>query len=166
MGEPGDERPGNGPDWIGLTVSPLPVADATEWVVLPGCGASVTFSGTVRDHAEGRPSVSTLEYEAYASQVEPRMGAIAGEARARWPTLGRLVLLHRIGSLAVGESSVVVAASAPHRGEAFEAARFLIDTLKATVPIWKKETWQGGEDWGLDAHDVAEVADLGSGVEP
>jgi molybdopterin synthase catalytic subunit len=117
----------------------------------------VLFSGTVRDHAEGRPGVSLLEYEAYADQVEPRLAAIAAAARDRWPDLGRIVLLHRTGPLAVGESSVVVAASAPHRGEAFDAARFLIDTLKSTVPIWKKEVWDGGEDWGLDAHVVADV---------
>jgi molybdopterin synthase catalytic subunit len=70
------------------------------------------------------------------------------------------VLLHRTGELDVGESSVVVVASAPHRGEAFDAARFGIDTLKSTVPIWKKETWSGGSDWGTDA---TEIADVGSG---
>jgi molybdopterin synthase catalytic subunit len=151
-----DDRGGSG-EWIGLTDEPLPVGAAADWVVRPECGGVVVFSGTVRDHAEGRPGVSLLDYEAYAGQVEPRLAAIADAARARWPTLGRLVLLHRTGPLAVGESSVVVAASAPNRGEAFDAARFLIDTLKSTVPIWKKEVWDGGEDWGLDAKDVAEV---------
>ena len=97
--------------------------------------------------------------EAYAEQVEPRLLAIAEEARTRWP-VGRLALLHRTGELGLGESSVVVVASSPHRGEAFDAARFCIDTLKATVPIWKRETWEGGEDWGLCAHDVVEVSDL------
>ncbi len=157
MGAAADVVPGDGRDWLALTEAPLPVAEAAVWVVLPGCGASVTFSGTVRDHAEGRPGVSALVYEAYASQVEPRMRDIVDEARRCWPDLGRLVLLHRTGPLGVGESSVVVAASAPHRGEAFEAARYLIDTLKATVPIWKKETWDGGEDWGLCASDLADV---------
>ena len=152
----GDRRAGAG-DWIALTTEPLPVGQVADWVVLPGCGGSVLFSGTVRDHAEGRPGVTAIEYEAYAEQVEPRMAAIAAEARRRWPDVGRLVLLHRTGPLAVCESSVVVAASAPHRGEAFDAARFLIDTLKVSVPIWKKETWEGGEDWGLGAADVSEV---------
>ena len=155
----GDQGPGGG-DWIALTDEPLPVGDVAAWVVVPGCGGSVTFSGTVRDHAEGRPGVTSIEYEAYAAQVEPRLAAIAAEARVRWPTLGRVALLHRTGPLAVGESSVVVAASAPHRVEAFDAARFLIDTLKATVPIWKKEAWAGGEDWGLDAKELREVSDL------
>jgi molybdopterin synthase catalytic subunit len=117
----------------------------------------VVFSGTVRDHAEERPGVTALTYEAYAEQVEPRLAAIAAAARDRWPTVGRLALLHRTGELTVGESSVLVAASSPHRAEAFEAARFCIDTLKSTVPIWKRETWEGGSDWGLDAHPVEAV---------
>jgi molybdopterin synthase catalytic subunit len=126
-------------------------------VVRPDCGAQVLFSGTVRDHAEGRSGVSQLEYEAYVEQVEPRLARIAAEVRRRWPMVGRLVLLHRTGILALGESSVLVIVSSPHRPEAFEAARWSIDTLKATVPIWKRETWDGGSDWGLCAHDVAEV---------
>lgn len=157
---PGEEDLAGGTDWIAIGDEPLPVGEAATWVVRPGCGASVTFSGTVRDHAEGRPGVTAIEYEAYAAQVEPRLAAITAEARRRWPDLGRLVLLHRTGPLAVGESSVVAAASAPHRGEAFDAARFLIDTLKATVPIWKKESWEGGEDWGLDAKELQDVSEL------
>ena len=137
-------------DWVGLTTGPLPVGVATEWAVRPDCGAVVTFSGTARDHAAGRPGVTALAYEAYEEQVVPRLAAIAVEARDQWQ-LGRLVLLHRVGPVAVGESSVVVVASSAHRGEAFAAARFAIDRLKATVPIWKREVWQGGEDWGLDA---------------
>ena len=149
--------PVDGDDWLALTSEPLPVADAYEWAVRPGCGAVVLFSGTVRDHADGRPGVSLLEYEAYEEQVVPKLADIAAEARRRWPVLGRVALLHRVGPLEVGESSVLVVASAPHRPEAFEAARFGIDTLKATVPIWKRETWEGGVDWGTCAHDVEHV---------
>jgi len=148
--EPGDT-------WVGLTDGPLPVGAAADWAVRPHCGAVVLFSGTARDHAPGRPDVSRLEYEAYTEQVEPRLLAIADEARHRWPDLGRLALLHRVGVVPVGESSVVVVASAPHRPEAFAAARFGIDTLKATVPIWKRETWSGGESWGVEAQPVTEV---------
>ena len=140
-----------------MTPNQLSVDRAATWVARPDCGAVVTFGGTVRDHAEGRLGVTELEYEAYASQVEPRLLAIAGEARKRWPGVGRLVLWHRSGTLAVAECSVVVAASAVHRGDAFDAARFCIDTLKHTVPIWKRERWAGGEDWGLDGRDVVEV---------
>ena len=149
--------PATGDDWVALTDQPLPIDAAYQWAVRPDCGAVVLFSGTVRDHAEGRPGVTALEYEAYAEQVEPRLEAIAEETRRKWPTVGRLVLIHRIGALELGESSVIVVASSPHREEAFVAARFGIDTLKATVPIWKRETWEGGVDWGTCAHDVAEV---------
>lgn len=144
-------------DWVGLTAAPLPVGAAVDWAVRPECGAVVLFSGTARDHADGRDGVTHLEYEAYAEQVAPRLRAIAQEARARWPEVGRLVLLHRVGEVAVGESSVVVVASAPHRPEAFAAARFAIDTLKATVPVWKREHWRGGVDWGLDARPVVDA---------
>lgn len=143
--------------WVGLTDEPLPVAEAGDWVVRPECGAVVLFSGTARDHAPGRPGVDRLEYEAYVEQVTPRLRAIADEAWRRWPDLGRMALLHRIGEVPVGESSVIVAASSPHRSAAFEAARFGIDTLKSTVPIWKRESWEGGESWGLESQHITEV---------
>src|SRR5512145_374318 len=138
-----------GETWLGLSAAPLPVAEAVAWAQRPDCGGVVLFSGTARDHAEGRPGVERLEYEAYDAQVVPRLRAVADEARARWPEVGRIALLHRTGVLALGDAAVVVAVSTPHRGAAFDAARFAIDTLKATVPIWKKESWEGGEDWGF-----------------
>jgi molybdopterin synthase catalytic subunit len=144
-------------DWVGVTADTLPIDAAADFVVRPDCGASVLFTGLVRDHSEGRPGVTALEYEAYEEEVTPRLAAIAAACRARWTTVGRLVLLHRIGRMAVGEVSVVVVASAPHRAEAFDAARFCIDTLKATAPIWKREAWEGGEDWSTCAHPVGEV---------
>jgi molybdopterin synthase catalytic subunit len=143
--------------WVALTTDPLSLEQAAAWVTRADCGAVVVFAGTVRDHAAGRPGVVELEYEAYAAHVEPRLAAIAAEARARWESLGRLALWHRTGTLTVSECSVVVAVSAAHRGEAFDAARFCIDTLKATVPIWKRERWAHGEDWGQDAHEIMEI---------
>ena len=149
--------PATGDDWLGLSGAPLPTDAATGWVVRPDCGAVVVFVGTVRDHAEGRPGVVSLDYEAYVEQAEPRMAAVAAEARTRFPGVGRIVLLHRTGPLALTEAAVVVAVSAPHRGEAFDAARFCIDTVKSTVPIWKKEAWAEGEDWGTDATPVVQA---------
>jgi molybdopterin synthase catalytic subunit len=149
--------PPDGDDWLGLTDAPLPVAAAYEWAVRPDCGAVVLFSGTVRDHADGREGVEHLTYEAYDEQVVPRLRAIADETRSRWPATGRLVLLHRTGRIELGESSVVVVASSPHRPEAFEAARFAIDALKASVPIWKHEVWADGADWGTGAHEVVDA---------
>jgi molybdopterin synthase catalytic subunit len=137
------------------------VGEVYEWAVQPNCGAVVLFSGTVRDHAEGRSGVSMLEYEAYEDQVVPRLEAIETEARLRWPTLGRFALIHRIGAIDLSESSVLVVASTPHRPEAFEAARFGIDTLKATVPIWKREHHDEGSDWGLNATLIEELNENG-----
>jgi molybdopterin synthase catalytic subunit len=152
------DLPGNGDDdWVALCTDVLPVATAAEWVVLPSCGGQVLFTGTVRDHAEDRPGVSLLEYEAYSEVVVPKLRQLAAQARRQWPELGRVVLWHRTGRMGVGEVAVVVAVSAPHRAEAFEAARWSIDTLKATIPIWKRETWDGGSDWGTGAQAVTEV---------
>lgn len=153
----GLDPPDGRDDWVGVCADVLPVGAVATFVERADCGATVVFTGAVRDHSEGRPGVESLEYEAYEEEVTPRLAAIAAEARSRWPTIGRLALLHRTGALGVGEASVVVAASAPHRAEAFDAARFCIDTLKATAPIWKRETWDGGEDWSNCAHPVEEV---------
>jgi molybdopterin synthase catalytic subunit len=146
-------------DWVGLDDGPLPVAEATTWAIRPDCGGVVTFIGTVRDHSEGREGVTFLEYEAYHDQVVPKLTALAAEARLRWPGLGRLALLHRLGSMGLGEASVLVAASAPHRDQAFDAARWCIDTLKTTVPIWKRESWSEGSDWATGASEVKALGD-------
>ena len=149
--------PRAGDDWVALSGGPLPVAEASSWVVRPACGATVTFTGTARDHAEGRPGVHHLEYEAYEGPAVERLRALCGEVRSRWPVVGRVALLHRTGVVELGDPAVVVAVSAPHRHEAFEAARFAIDELKRTVPIWKREAWDGGESWGLEAQHLTEV---------
>jgi len=140
-----------GDTWVGITADELPVGAAYEWAVRAGCGAVVLFSGTVRDHADGRPGVQHLTYEAYEEQAVPKLAEIASEIRVRWPDTGRVVLLHRTGRIEVGESTVIVVVSSPHRPNAFEAGRFAIDALKASVPIWKHEVWDGGSDWGTGA---------------
>jgi molybdopterin synthase catalytic subunit len=151
------DAPHEGQAWVALSPAPLPVEAASAWVVRPDCGATVVFTGTARDHAPGRPDVHRLEYEAYEEHAVTRMEAVLAEARRRWPEIGRVALLHRTGEVAIGEAAVVVAVAAPHRGEAFEAARFAIDELKRTVPIWKREAWAGGESWGLEAQHLTEV---------
>ncbi len=152
------EPPARGHDWLALTEAPLPVQVATDWAVRPDCGGVVTFVGTARDHSEGRPGVEVLEYEAYETEVVPRLARVAAEARARWATVGNIALLHRTGPLQVTDAAVVVSVSAPHRDEAFAAARFCIDALKQSVPIWKKERWDGGESWGLEAQHLQDPA--------
>jgi len=152
--------PLSGDDWVGLSSDSLPVTDALDWAHLPDCGAVVLFSGVARDHSSDRTGVDQLEYEAYEAQVAPRLAELAGEARSRWPDVGRLVMLHRVGSLVVGDSARAVVAASPHRPAAFAAARFCIDALKATIPIWKRERWEHGESWGLEAQHIVEVEDL------
>ncbi len=109
-------------------------------------GATALFLGTARDHSGDKTGVTHLEYEAYAEHVEPKLREICVEAADKWPVLS-LVVEHRVGEVAVGEASVAVAVSTGHRGDAFEAARFVIDELKLRVPIWKREHWPGGAEW-------------------
>ncbi len=149
--------PASGDDWIALSSAELPAVEAARWVIRPDCGAVVTFTGTARDHAPGRPDVHRLEYEAYEEPAVRRLQEIADEVRRRWPAVGRVVLLHRVGVVDLGSAAVVVGVSAPHRGDAFDAARFAIDELKSTVPIWKRESWAGGESWGLEAQHLVPV---------
>ncbi|MBI5087374.1 MAG: molybdenum cofactor biosynthesis protein MoaE [Actinobacteria bacterium] len=166
------QPPDNRDTWVGLTSAELPVAVAYEWCVLPNCGAVVLFSGVVRDHAvddEGilRADVQHLVYEAYESAAVEAFDKIAGEVRVRWPQTGRIALLHRTGRLELGESSVIAAVSSPHRAEAFEAARYAIDALKASAPIWKHETWLDSESgttrgWGTGSHDIVDPATVPS----
>lgn len=144
-------------DWIAVSGAPLPVEHALHWVSRPDCGGIVIFCGTVRDFSDGRPGVTALDYEVYPEQATSRLEQVAGSARQQWPMVGRLALLHRVGHLEVEEVSVVVAVSTPHRGEGFDAARYCIDTLKHTVPIWKRETWAGGTEWSLCSHEAQDI---------
>src|SRR5213078_1265978 len=131
---------------IQLTNSPIDQAALTEQVRRGDCGAVVTFLGTVRDLTGDRVTVA-LDYEAYPGMAEKKLAEIEAELRQRWP-VGEAALVHRLGRLEVGEVSVAVAVSCPHRAEAFEACRYAIDRLKEVVPIWKKENWADGKtEW-------------------
>jgi molybdopterin synthase catalytic subunit len=111
----------------------------------PADGALCLFVGVVRDHHQGR-AVSHLEYEAYEEMALGELQRIEQELRTRWP-VGDVRLVHRLGRLAIGEASVAVAVASAHRAEAFAACRYAIDTLKKTVPIWKKEFYADGSAW-------------------
>ncbi len=113
-----------------------------ERVRSPQAGACVLFLGTVREMTEGRQTVA-LDYEGYPEMAQKTMTELDRQARERWPIL-HCGIVHRLGHLGLGEISVAVAVSTPHRGQSFEAGQFLIDQLKATVPIWKKENWSDG----------------------
>ncbi len=129
---------------VELTPEPIDVPEVSRRVAAAGHGAVVTFAGNVRDNALGN-RVLYLEYEAYSPLAEKELARIAVEAEARWGVA--VAVSHRLGRLEIGECSVAVAVASPHRAAAFDACRWVMDTLKATVPIWKKEFFAGGAHW-------------------
>ena len=130
------------PDYILITDQPIDYAMVTERVRSNDCGAVVLFMGTVREMTAGRQTVA-LDYEAYPEMAQQMLEQLIAEARVEWP-VHAVAIEHRVGHLSLGEISVAIAVSSPHRAQAFEAGRFLIDRLKEIVPIWKKENWSDG----------------------
>lgn len=151
-------RPDDGADWLELRPDEIPLDAVHEWLARSDCGAQVVFTGTVRDHSDGRHGVTALTYEAYEEHAVAKMAEVAAEVRRRWPAVRAVALIHRVGRLELGQCAVVAAVAAPHRPEAFEAARWAIDAVKASVPIWKSEEWAGGRDWGTGATAVTDPA--------
>ncbi len=134
---------GSGRSW--LQAAPLSMDVLLDEVQGDDAGGVVTFTGNVRDHSRGQ-AIDHLEYEAYEPMAEKEMRRIAAQVALRWPE-ARVAISHRVGRLAIGDAAVMIAAAAPHRAEAFEACRYAIDTLKQTVPIWKKEFAEDGTYW-------------------
>ncbi len=128
-----------------VTQGPIRLDELTAFVADPGAGAMATFVGTTRDTNEGR-RVIRLEYECYPGMAEREMEKIGQEVLERWP-VKKVAMLHRLGRVDVGEASVAIAVSSSHRHAAFEACHYAINQLKETVPIWKKERYEGGEVW-------------------
>ena len=126
-----------------ITTEPLDVQALNDLVKRPSDGAVVTFDGIVRDNFDGRP-VRALEYEAYADMAQKKMEAIGKEVQAKFD-IGKIAMVHRIGHLDIGESSIVIAVAAPHRHAAFEACAYAMDRVKADVPVWKKEFFADGD---------------------
>ena len=138
-----------------VTRDPLNPKALVDFVRRDGSGAVALFYGVVRNESEGR-RVLHLEYDAYPSMAVKKMREVAQEVRGRWP-ITEIAIAHRIGRLEIGETSLLVAVSAPHRREAFEACHYAVDRIKQVVPVWKKEVWEGGETW-VEGH-VAPVAE-------
>lgn len=142
---------------ISLTRDEIDFTAVTESVRSPNSGAVVLFLGTVRELTDGRRTVA-LDYESYPEMAELKLRELETQARQKWP-IDRVAMVHRLGRLELGEVSVAVAVSCPHRHQAFDAARYLIDELKAWVPIWKKENWADGTtEWvhpGLESQPAA-----------
>ncbi len=134
---------------IFITSERLDSKACTDAVIYPGAGGVVVFVGTVRNKTKGK-KVLHLEFETYEKMALIEMQKIADEAKAKW-SLDKMVIHHRTGLVPIGEEAVVIACSAAHRKEAFEACEYAIDTLKLSVPIWKKEIFEDGEVW-VSAH--------------
>ncbi len=137
---------------VSVTTQPIDVESIYTSVRSVHSGGIDLFIGTVRDRSHGR-RVKALEYSAYVPMAEKLMAQIEEEMQQRWP-LHRVVLVHRIGLLALGDVAVVTAVAAAHRKEAFEACRYAIDRIKADVPIWKREHFEEGTEWIVGQHDV------------
>jgi molybdopterin synthase catalytic subunit len=123
----------------------IDVAAVRAAVADPGCGAVLVFEGTARDHFEGR-GVTRLHYEAHVPMAEAELRAIAEEIGAQWPG-ARVAMVHRLGEVAIGEPSVVVAVATPHRAACYEASRYALEQLKVRVPVWKQEIYADGSEW-------------------
>ena len=130
---------------IHISDEPLDLASINDLVKDDGCGAVDIFVGNVRNQTRGK-TVKKLDFEAYKKMAIREMEKIAEEATQKWP-IRKMAIHHRVGSLKVGETAVIIAVSTPHRKASFEACQFAIDTLKLTVPIWKKEIFEDGEVW-------------------
>jgi molybdopterin synthase catalytic subunit len=128
-----------------LTLEPLDVAHAIAEVSFPECGAIASFVGTVRNRSRGR-DVHFLDYEAFEEMAEAMLEQLGSDLTAKY-SLRAIAIHHRVGRVHIGEPSVVIAASAPHRADALDACREAIETLKSTIPLWKKEVYAGGEEW-------------------
>jgi len=141
-------------DWIELSPSPLSAATAVDFATDPSAGGIDLFLGTTRGekNTAGKDLIA-LDYEAYPEMAVGQMRDLAVRARDQWPIL-KLVLLHRTGRVGVGEPSVVIAVSTAHRAASFEACRWLIDTLKTEVAVWKKEVWADGSTSWVDGHEI------------
>jgi len=135
-----------------LTPEPIEIDPIRRAVQRPEAGAVLVFEGITRNHHEGR-EVMRLEYEAYPGMAEAEMAKIGEQVRQKWPG-SRVAMAHRIGVVPIGEASVVIVTSAPHRDEAYAASRFAIDALKMAVPIWKKEVYQDGSVWKNNAESM------------
>src|SRR5437763_15653397 len=128
-----------------FTNAPIDSAELVRGIVRPSDGATVRFEGVVRNHNEGK-AVQSIVYEAYLPMAEKEMAQVIAGVRAAFPDV-TVSVVHRLGHLVVGDTSIAIACASPHRAEAFEACRAVIDRIKKTVPIWKKERGPDGEEW-------------------
>jgi molybdopterin synthase catalytic subunit len=147
-------------DRFQLTFAPLSLDAVYQQADDGANGAIVVMSGMVRNNTAGQ-TVTCLEYQAYAPMALRVFQQIAAEVRQQWPDITHVVIQHRTGKLAIGEISVLIAVGAPHRGEAFAACQYTIDTVKHHAPIWKKEIWQNGSSTWVNIGDCERIESIG-----
>ena len=138
------------PKLFEITADELSADEVVGRLVEPAVGAVIAFVGVVRGETDGR-QVLHLHYEAYPEMAEETLQQIGEEIRQQWTSIQEVAIVHRIGRLEIGEASVVIALSAPHRPEVFDAVHYAIDRLKEIAPIWKKEVWTDGAEWRSEA---------------
>jgi len=147
-------------DWVAISAQALSVDALDAWARRPDCGAVVAFSGTARSTSTTGHDIVALEYETDDGLAEARMALVVDEARRRWPEIGAVAVHHRVGRVELLESAVVVVVSAPHREAAFDAARFCIDAVKRSVPMWKHEIWEGGSQWSDTVQEIVHAREV------
>ena len=128
-----------------VTDKPIDLKELVDYVSDPEAGAIASFIGTTRNNNEGRKVIG-LDYDGYSEMAEKELARIGEDAKTKWP-ICRMAIIHRLGPVQITEASVIIAVSAGHRDAAFAACRFAIEEIKKTVPIWKKEVYEGGEIW-------------------
>jgi len=142
-----------------ITEQPISADEVIGRLADPVIGAVVTFVGVVRGDTNGRETLY-LEYEAYPEMAEQVLAQISAEIQARWPDVLQVAIVHRVGRLEVGETSVVIALSAAHRRQMFDALRYAIDRIKDIAPIWKKEVWVDGAEWKSEQNVMRETSNV------
>jgi molybdopterin synthase catalytic subunit len=146
-------------DWVDVTTTSLRAEELTHWATRPECGAVVTFVGTARSSSSTGREITELQYETSVELATKAIVDVVATTREKWPQLVAIAVHHRVGTVALEEPAVVIVVSSPHRAEAFAAAQFCIDTVKTSVPMWKREVWLGGSAWSQEAHDIVSARD-------
>lgn len=137
---------------------PINLEDIQAWAAEPGCGAIALFLGIVRAHSDGRTGVTAITYEAYESTLQKSLDLVASHVLNAFPSVRRLAIWHRIGRVELGEPSLVIAAATAHRREAFAACEFAVDSVKASLPIWKFEHSTEGDGWAVTHQPIVDLS--------
>lgn len=147
----------NGPVWVRATFDPIDPALLQAWATTPECGAVTTFLGVVRDHSVDRHGVTAITYEAYEEVMGSALATAADRVVNEVPSLQRLGIWHRIGRVELGECSLIVVVGTGHRAEGFAACEFAVETVKASLPVWKYEHSSGGDGWASGGQPLVDL---------